>query len=134
MIIKDINKRVHNTPENINEELAPISDEHIRNLFKDVSGDESNPLDYYTKIQTDVKIREVNNSIETVKGTVSTVENTVTQIEKDITTIESDIDGINTSIVGIQTSMQELQEIHYSTVDPTNDQGKDGDLWIIYEG
>lgn len=26
-----------------------------------------------------------------------------------------------------------IQKIHYSTSEPTNDEGKDGDLWVIYE-
>lgn len=91
MIIKDINKKIKNTPDNINEELAPISEEYIKNLFKDVSGDDSNPLDYYTKIQTDLKINEVKSSGNVVSESVTLVEEKLEETNQNMNTISSNL-------------------------------------------
>lgn len=119
MIIKDINKRIKNTPDNINEELAPITDEYIKSLFEEVS-DESNPLDYYTKVQVDSKIQNVNNNISTVNTKLSTAEksinNRIDLADSKITTLEN-----------------KVKNITYSTVEPTEADGINGDLWIIYD-
>lgn len=88
MIIKDINKKIKNTPDNIVEELAPISEEYIRGLFEGLSGDDANPIDYYTKAQTDVKIDEVKGQIASVQGEVSSLG----------TTLTSDIDNVKSNI------------------------------------
>ncbi|MBS5787077.1 MAG: hypothetical protein KIC98_04140 [Clostridioides difficile] len=49
MDITKINRRVSHTPDNIKDELTPITDEYIKKQF-DSQGDESNSLDYYTKM------------------------------------------------------------------------------------
>lgn len=52
MDISKINKKVNDTPDDIKQELEPITDEYIKELFE-TTGDESNPLDYYTKSDVD---------------------------------------------------------------------------------
>jgi len=123
MIIKNINEKIKNTPDNINEELTPISEEYIKSLFKDISGDNSNPLDYYTKTQIDTKVNNINANISLVSSNISTIEKTV---NLNISSLGSDINTLENKV-------STMKNIVYSTVEPTNDQGADGDLWIIYE-
>lgn len=86
MDISKINKRVNNTPDNIKEELDPIKDEYIKGLF-DSQGDESNPLDYYTKLAIDNKITAINSEIEIVKTNITTVDTKIDTIKEEVTTL-----------------------------------------------
>lgn len=152
MIIKDINKKIHNTPDNINEELTPISEEYIRRLFEDLSGDDSTPLDYYTKVQVDAKIQElntrinlnnsnissvedsINSSIAAIEGNVTTLENSMINLEGNVTNLERNVSSAGNKITTLENKVSTMKNITYSTVEPTNEQGENGDLWIIYEG
>lgn len=137
MIIKDINRKISNTPDNINEELAPISEEYIKSLFEELSGDESNPLDYYTKTQIDTKVQDIKTNISLVNSKISTVEESVnlniSGLESDVNSLENELSSASRKITTLENKVSTMKNITYSTVEPTNDQGVNGDLWIIYE-
>lgn len=42
-------------------------------------------------------------------------------------------DSMNSLYNMLQDLQENMQKIHYSTVEPTTEDGKDGDLWIIYK-
>jgi len=130
MDISKINKRVNNTPENIREELMPISDEYIVELVG-TTGDESNPLDYYTKMEIDNKITTINGEIETVKTNIIDVDTKIDSLEEEVT---SSISQVNDKITSLEEKAQDITKITYSMIEPTVDMGKDGDMWVIYEG
>lgn len=125
MDITKINKRVSNTPDNIKEELKPISDEYIKEQF-DSQGDESNPLDYYTKMEVDNKTTAINNEIKIVKTSVTTVDTKIDTTKEEVT-------QANEKITTLEEKAKDITKITYATTDPTNEMGSDGDLWIIYE-
>ena len=112
MIIKDINKKIKETPDNLTEELAPISNEYIRGLFEGLSGDDCNPLDHYTKTQVDQKIQIIDDAIDSIERAITSSNDRVATLEGRVST---------------------MKNITYSTSEPTDEQGQDGDLWIIYE-
>lgn len=130
MIIKDINRKISNTPDNINEELAPISEEYIKSLFEGLSGDESNPLDYYTKMQIDTKVQNINTNISLINSKISTVEESV---NLNISELENELSSASGKITTLENKVSTMKNITYSTVEPTDEEGIDGDLWIIYE-
>lgn len=137
MIIKDINRKISNTPDNINEELAPISEEYIKSLFEGLSGDESNPLDYYTKMQIDTKVQNINANISLINSKISTVEESVnldiSELENGVNSLENGLSSASGKITTLENKVSTMKNITYSTVEPTDEEGIDGDLWIIYE-
>lgn len=129
MDISKINKRVNNTPDNIKEELTPISDEYIKEQF-DSQGDISNPLDYYTKMEVDNKTTAINNEIEIVKTNVTAVDTKIDTTKEEVTT---SITQSNEKIATLEEKAKDITKITYAITEPTNEMGNDGDLWIIYE-
>lgn len=129
MDISKINKRVNNTPDNIKEEIEPISDEYIKEQF-DSQGDESNPLDYYTKMEVDNKTTAINNEIETVKTSVTAVDTKIDTTKEEVTSL---IIQSNEKITTLEEKSKDITKITYATTEPTNEMGNDGDMWVIYE-
>nr|WP_312984360.1 hypothetical protein [Clostridioides sp.] len=125
MDITKINKRVNNTPDDIKQELEPISDEYIKEQF-DSQGDESNPLDYYTKMEVDNKTTAINNEIEVVKTSVTAVDTKIDKTKESIT-------QANKKITTLEEKAKDITKITYATTEPTNEMGNDGDMWVIYE-
>ncbi len=54
-------------------------------------------------------------------------------IDKEISNLKSADSTINSNITTIQNSINALQQIHYSTSEPTAAQGKNGDIWVVYK-
>jgi hypothetical protein len=129
MDISKINKRVNNTPDNIEQELEPITDEFIKELI-DAQGDDSNPLDYYTKMEVDNKTTAINNEIGVVKTSVTAVDTKIDTTKEEVTT---SITQANEKISTLEEKSKDITKITYATTEPTNEMGNDGDLWIIYE-
>ena len=137
MKIKEINNKIKNTPDNIREELAPVTEEYIVGLFENISGDESNPLDYYTKVQVDEKIQELNTRINLNNSNISSVEDSINSsiavIEGSVTVLENSVSSASNKITTLENKVSTMKDITYSTSEPTSADGKDGDLWVIYE-
>ncbi|WP_027703016.1 hypothetical protein [Metaclostridioides mangenotii] len=129
MDISKINKRVNNTPDNIEQELEPITDEFIKELI-DAQGDDSNPLDYYTKMEVDSKVSGINDEIGVVKTSITSVDTKIDTTEEEVTTL---ITQANEKITTLEEKAKDITKITYATTEPTNGMGNDGDLWIIYE-
>lgn len=106
MDISKINKRVNNTPDNIKEELDPITDEYIKGLF-DSQGDDSNPLDYYTKLAIDNKVTSINREIEKVNTSVTGIDTKVIVLDGEVRSLKQSVsDGkqlVATSLTGKDT-------------------------------
>lgn len=81
MILKDVNRRVKNVPEDTNKELEPIKDEFITSLFNNIQEDDSNPLEYYSKNEVDNKIVQIRQEL------VSALNLTKLELEKSKTEI-----------------------------------------------
>lgn len=73
MLEKDSLKKIVNLPNNTNEELTPISREYIEGLFDNL-GDDSNPIDYYTKQQSDEKFA-TKSDVEANKASIANIQN-----------------------------------------------------------
>jgi archaellum component FlaC len=129
MDITVLNKKVNNTPDNIKEELEPISDEYIKEQF-DSQGDASNPLDYYTKAEVDSKVNGINSEIGLVKTNVTAVDTKIGTAKEEVATL---ITQANEKITTLEEKAKDITKITYATIEPTNEMGNDGDLWVIYE-
>jgi len=133
MDIAVINNRVNNTPDDIKKELEPITDEYIKELI-DSQGDDSNPLDYYTKMEVDSKVNGINDEIGIVKTSVTSVD---TRLDTKIDTTQEEVTTLitqaNEKITTLEEKAKDITKITYATTEPTNEMGNDGDLWIIYE-
>lgn len=129
MDISKIIKRVNNTPDNIKEDLEPITDEYIKEQF-DSQGDDSNPLDYYTKMEVDSKVNGINGEIGVVKTSITSVDTRLDTTKEEVTTL---ITQANEKITTLEEKAKDITKITYSITEPTNEMGNDGDMWVIYE-
>nr|WP_312216493.1 hypothetical protein [Clostridioides sp.] len=105
MDISKINKRVNNTPDNIKEELDSITNEYIKGLFN-TAGDESNPLDYYTKFEIDNKIYEINAKIDSILNNTE-LEEKINLILDDLAQIKLDIKSNSANIASVSSNQNE---------------------------
>jgi len=129
MDIAVINNRVNNTPNNLEQELEPITDEFIKELI-DAQGDDSNPLDYYTQAEVDSKVSGINDEIGVVKTSITSVDTKIDTTKEEVTTL---ITQANEKITTLEEKAKDITKITYATIEPTNEMGNDGDLWVIYE-
>ena len=60
-----------NTLNEVKIDTSSISDEEIEQLFKYNDGDATNPLDYYTKSEIDLKVRVIETTINTNKTNIT---------------------------------------------------------------
>ena len=63
----------------------------------------------------------------------SAIDREISNLKSADSTINSNITTINGSLTTIQNSINALQQIHYSTSEPTAAQGKNGDIWVVYK-
>jgi hypothetical protein len=54
-------------------------------------------------------------------------------IDTEINNLKNADTTMNGQITNIQNSINALQQIHYSTSEPTAAQGKNGDIWVVYK-
>lgn len=54
-------------------------------------------------------------------------------IDTEINNLKTADTTMNGQITNIQNSINALQQIHYSTSEPTAAQGKNGDIWVVYK-
>ena len=86
---------------------------------------------------------KINESINVVKNDVDSVSNLVDGLNSNINELNSDINGLNSDISNLNNLTNQLSSsinnkldkssIITSTSEPSDSDGKDGDIWIMYE-
>lgn len=99
-----------------NTDIAPVTHE---NAVLDNDGI-TIPEKYVTKTQLQTELDKVGN-IDT------------SAIDTEINNLKTADTTMNGQITNIQNSINALQQIHYSTSEPTSSQGKNGDIWVVYK-
>lgn len=99
-----------------NTDIAPVTHE---NAVLDNDGI-TIPEKYVTKTQLQTELDKVGN-IDT------------SAIDTEINNLKTADTTMNGQITNIQNSINALQQIHYSTSEPTAAQGKNGDIWVVYK-
>lgn len=87
MLEKDSLKKIGNLPINTNEELTPISREYIEGLFENL-GDDSNPIDYYTKLESNEKFA-TKSEVEANKASILELQNDLNGARLELINIEN---------------------------------------------
>ncbi len=85
-------------------------------------GQLQNELDKIGNVDTSAIDKEINN----LKSADTTINNNITTINNSLTTM-------NNNLTTMQNSINAVQQIHYSTSEPTSSQGKNGDIWVVYK-
>lgn len=50
-----------------------------------------------------------------------------------VTDLQANVNTLQTNVSALTSAVSSLQQIHYSTSEPTSSQGKNGDLWVVYK-
>lgn len=79
---------------------------------------------------------ELYSAISNVEGEIGVVGTELDTLSEGVSRLGNEISTLDKKVIdqgnNIASIVQSMQRIHYSTVEPTESDGEDGDLWVIY--